>query len=125
MNKKVIQNCCAEGFKQGEIYGAYKIFFGTLVSDSRLKILNLLRRKDMNVSQLVSELNMDQTHISHDLARLRKCGFVKSTIKGKYRNYSINQETIKPLLDLIDQHMAGNCVHILRDIIGEKENGKN
>ena len=61
---------------------------------------------------------MDQTHVSHDLARLRRCGFVVSEVKGKFRYYKLNEKTILPIMDLIDEHMAGNCVHILRNIRG-------
>ena len=41
------------GMSEKEIYGAYKIFFGTLVSSSRLKIINLLRKGRKNVSEII------------------------------------------------------------------------
>src|SRR3989344_2798853 len=102
------------GISKEELYKAYKIFFGTLVSGSRLKIINLLRKGEKNVSEIVEEFNMDQAAVSHDLARLKKCGFVFSEINGKYRYYKLNEETIKPLMTLIDRHMAEYCIHILR-----------
>lgn len=112
------------GFHEKEIYGAYKIFFGTLVSESRLKIINFLRGRKRNVSEIMEELRIDQTAVSHDLSRLKKCGFVKSEIKGKFRYYGLNEETINPLMKLIDKHMSQYCVHILHKTRG-KENGKN
>ncbi len=114
INGNILHSCHEEGFKEGEIYGAYKIFFGTLVSESRLRIINLLRGGRKNVSQIMAELEDEQTAVSHDLARLRECGFVEVEEKGKFRYYKLNDATIKPLMDLIDRHMAGNCVHILR-----------
>ena len=114
INKNILKSCHNEGFGEEEIYGAYKIFFGTMVSESRLKILNLLRKGKKNVSEIMEELKMDQTAVSHDLARLRKCGFVVVENDGKFRDYKINDETIAPLLDLIDKHMAENCIHILK-----------
>ncbi len=96
-----------------EIYGAYKIFFGTLVSGSRLRIINLLRNGKKNVSEIIQELRTDQTAVSHDLARLKRCGFVLVTTAGKYRYYSLNETTIKPLMKLIDTHMGQYCIHIL------------
>ena len=101
-----------------EIYEAYKIFFGTLVSESRLKIINLLRKGKRNVSEIMSELKMDQTSVSHDLARLKRCGFVLTEIDGKFRYYSLNEETIKPLMSLIDKHMSKYCIHILEVMKG-------
>ncbi len=113
LSKSIFQHVHKEGFKEEEIYGAYKIFFGTLVSESRLKIINLLRRGEKSVSQIAEELNFSQPTVSHDLARLKKCGFVKVKIAGNYRHYSLNEKTIKPLMSLIDAHMSEYCIHIL------------
>ena len=68
----------------------------------------------------MEELNFDQTNVSHDLARLKKCGFVNIEIDGKFRYYKINMKTIKPLMEFIDKHMAENCIHILK---AEKNGG--
>ena len=105
----------SHGINKKEIYGAYKIFFGTLVSESRLKIINLLRKGKKNVSEIIKETGMNQTAVSHDLARLKRCGFVLSEIDGKFRYYKLNEETIKPLMEIIDKHMERFCVHILRN----------
>lgn len=114
INKNILKHCCDEGFDEQELYEAYKIFFGTLVSESRLKIINLLRKGKKNVSQIMDELSIDQTTASHNLARLKKCGFVKTDVDGKYRYYSLNKETIGPLMEIIEKHMSQYCVHILR-----------
>ncbi|MEM3091109.1 MAG: metalloregulator ArsR/SmtB family transcription factor [Candidatus Pacearchaeota archaeon] len=103
-----------------EIYDAYKIFFGTLVSESRLKIINFLRNGKKNVSEIIKELKMNQTSVSHDLARLKKCGFVNVEINGKFRYYILNKTTIKPLIKLIDKHMLQYCIHILKEMKGDK-----
>lgn len=114
INEDILKSCCNEGFNEKELYGAYKIFFGTLVSESRLRIINLLRKGKKNVSHIIKELKMDQTAVSHDLARLKDCGFVEVEIDGKFRYYKLNKKTIHPLMDVIDKHMRGNCIHILR-----------
>ena len=114
INKSILKSCSKEGFKDKEIYEAYKLFFGTLVSEPRLKIINFLRKGKKNVSGIKKELKMDQSSVSHNLARLRKCGFVNSEIKGKFRYYKLNNKTIKPLMNIIDKHMARNCIHILK-----------
>ncbi|MEK6872453.1 MAG: metalloregulator ArsR/SmtB family transcription factor [Nanoarchaeota archaeon] len=97
-----------------ELYEVYKIFFGTLVSELRLKIINLLKKDKKTVSEIMNELCIDQTAVSHNLARLKLCGFVKSEIDGKFRKYYLNKETIKPLIDIINKHMSQYCIHILR-----------
>ena len=120
INKTILKSCSSEGFKEHEIYEAYKIFFGTLVSESRLKIINFLRKGRKNVSEIIKELKIDQSAVSHDLARLKNCGFVSVEVNGKFRYYKLNEKTIKPLMEIIDKHMAGNCIHILRDMKGGK-----
>src|SRR3989338_1664326 len=121
INKSIFPECHKEGFNEEEIYDAYKVFFGTLGSESRLKIINLLRKGKKNVSEIINELKMDQTAVSHDLARLKKCGFVKSEIEGKFRYYKLNKKTINPLMELIDEHMSQYCVHILHGKTKNKE----
>lgn len=118
INKNILHKCHDKGFNSEEMYGAYKIFFGTLVSESRLKIINLLMNGKKNVSEIMEEMNMNQTAVSHDLARLKQCGFVNSEIDKKYRYYSLNLETIKPLMKLIEKHMSQYCIHILQSING-------
>jgi len=119
INKNILNKCCKKsGFSEEELYGAYKIFFGTLVSEPRLKIINLLRKGKKNVSELMKELDMDQTAVSHNLARLKLCGFVKSETYGKFRYYMLNEENIRPLMSLIESHMSHHCIHILRTMKG-------
>ena len=124
INKNILNKCHEEGFHGDELYGAYKIFFGTLVSESRLRIINLLKLGKKNVSEIMNELKMDQTATSHDLARLKKCGFVLSHREGKFVYYELNNETIKPLMNLIEKHMGSYCIHILHSIEGGQEHGK-
>ncbi|MBI5803265.1 helix-turn-helix transcriptional regulator [Candidatus Pacearchaeota archaeon] len=124
INNTILKHMCKEGFSEDEIYGAYKLFFGTLVSVSRLKIINLLRSGKKNVSEMTDELEMDQTSVSHDLVRLKHHGFVKVSVEGRYRYYALNNETIKPIMKLIDKHMSQYCIHILRKMKKISENEK-
>ena len=121
INKLILKECCKEGFSDEELYGAYKIFFGTLVSEPRLKIINFLRKGKKSVSQIIEELKIDQTLVSHNLARLKQCGFVLSEIEGKFRYYRLNEETIRPLMKLIEDHMSRYCIHILRAMKGGRK----
>lgn len=100
-----------------EKFQAYKIFFGTLVSKPRLKILNLLREyKSVSVSKICETLDMEQTSVSHNLSRMTRCGFVNKQKKGKYRYYSINKKNIDKLLNLVDNHMNEYCLKIHRGL---------
>jgi DNA-binding transcriptional ArsR family regulator len=116
INQSILKHVHNEGFSEEELYGAYKLFFGTLFSETRLKIINLLRKKRLNVSEIIQELNFDQTAVSHNLARLKQHGFVISEIDGKFRYYKLNEETISPIMSLIDKHMSQYCIHILHSM---------
>jgi len=116
LDRYILHHANKEGFKEGEVYEAYKIFFGTLVSESRLKIINLLRKGELSVTEIVEILKLPQPTISHDLARLKKCGFVKVKTVKNFRHYSLNEKTIEPLMSLIDHHMAEYCIHILHEM---------
>jgi len=95
---------------------AYKLFFGTLANKKRLKIINLLRKGPRCVNEIAGELNFNQTTVSHNLKRLQKCGFVFVQKKGKHRIYKLNKRTIKPLMELIDNHMHDFCEKLVRGI---------
>lgn len=114
ISKTIFKKSKQEGFDEGKVYDSYKIFFGTLVSEPRLKMINLLRKSEKSVSEIMNELKMDQTSVSHNLARLKQCGFVEVKVKGKFRYYTLNKKTIKPLMSLIDNHMLKHCIHILK-----------
>jgi DNA-binding transcriptional ArsR family regulator len=120
MNQSILKHAHHEGFSEEELYGAYKLFFGTLFSETRLKIINLLRKRRLNVSEITQELDLDQTIISHNLTRLKQHGFVVSETDGKFRYYKLNEETINPIMNLIDKHMSQYCIHILHSIKNDK-----
>lgn len=92
---------------------AYDYFMGTLSNRNRLKILNELLREDRNVTQLTNALKVDQSTISNNLKRLRDCGFVTMKPRGKERIYSINKETIEPLVKLVNKHVRNYCIHCI------------
>jgi len=95
-----------------------------LFSEPRLKIINFLRNGEKNVSEIVQELKIDQTAVSHNLARLKKCGFIIPERDGKFINYKLNQETIEPLIEIIEKHMLQHCIHILHNMKNKMKGGK-
>jgi len=94
----------------------YKFFFGALANPNRLQIINVLRRGKKNVSEICSTTGFEQTMISHNLKVLEYHGMVFMEKDGKYRVYSVNRKTIKPLLEFIDSHMEQYCCRILGEM---------
>ncbi|MGD9276742.1 MAG: metalloregulator ArsR/SmtB family transcription factor [Candidatus Pacearchaeota archaeon] len=91
----------------------YHVFFTNLANPLRIQIVSSLKEKQKNVSELVKELNVEQSKLSHALASLRNCNIVVVKQKGKERIYSLNKKTILPILRIIDKHAktfcSGNC----------------
>ncbi len=63
----------------------------------------------MNVSNIAEELQIEQSAVSHSINRLLKCHFVTIRPSGKERIYAINEDTIKPLFELIGKHVKQYC----------------
>ena len=96
------------------IQRAYDYFFETLANRRRLKIIDLLGIKPMSVSEIVEKSELEQSNVSHNLKRLEYCGFVVVKPNGKQRIYSLNKETIKPLMNLIEKHTHKFCIHCIQ-----------
>jgi DNA-binding transcriptional ArsR family regulator len=90
-------------------HNGYHVFFTNLANPLKIGIILSLRKKERNVTQLVKELGVEQSKISHALKMLRNCNIVEAKQKGKERVYSLNKDTIVPMLDLIDKHSATHC----------------
>ena len=84
-------------------------FLTTLSNKTRLAIVQSLINKSKNVTQLTDDLGIHQTSVSHSLKRLSDCGFVFVEKNGKERIYSVNQKTIEPLINLMEDHINNYC----------------
>ena len=85
------------------------MFFRVLANPTRLAILEALRDKPRNVNEMAECLNQEQSMISHNLKPLEKCRFVFAKRKEKQRIYSLNNETVEPLLKLFIYHSKKYC----------------
>lgn len=87
----------------------YNKFFMNLANPLKLDIIASLRSGDKSVSEIASDLGVEQSKISHALSNLKYCNIVNSKQFGKQRIYSLNKETIVPMLKLIDKHKCKYC----------------
>ena len=91
----------------------YALLFQALAAPSRMQILQLLRQKgSMNVSEIERDSGLEQTQISHNLRCLAFCGLVRVIRDGKTRVYSINEETMGPLLEIADNHLRKHAQNL-------------
>jgi len=69
-----------------------RLFFDAMADTHRMRIVDMLIEKDMNVSQICAHFSMKQPSVSHHLAVLKKGGVVKAQRRGKEILYSINRK---------------------------------
>ena len=100
---------------------SYKLFFKAFSNETRLKIIQLLKKGARNVTEICKQLRFEQSRVSHNLKCLINCGFVENKRNGRQVIYSLNKKTIKPLLELIDKHILKYSAHLKRcGILKEK-----
>jgi DNA-binding transcriptional ArsR family regulator len=92
---------CGMGIKNNLTDVCY-VFFSNLANPTRLAILDKLRFKEMNVTEIAKLLGQEQSMVSHNLRTLEQCAFVKSERKGKEKLYRINGETVETLFKTVE-----------------------
>tara|TARA_Y100000031_G_C8169877_1_gene361241 strand:- start:776 stop:1075 length:300 start_codon:yes stop_codon:yes gene_type:complete len=88
---------------------SYETFFQNFANKAKLDIMLLLRDGSLNVSALTKQLNSEQSAVSHNLKKLCDCNVVSVKSEGRERIYSLNKQTILPLLKLVQTHVESNC----------------
>ena len=99
---------------------SYNKFFETISPKIRVKILEVLKKKPMCVTDIANSLGEEQCKISHNLKRLMECHLVDVEQRGKKRVYSLNKETMEPLMKLVEKHVRKYCCNDCA-IKGERE----
>lgn len=68
----------------------------------RIQILECIKEEEKTVSQIVDELNGNQSNISQHLACLKGCGVIVGRQDGKYIYYSLRNKQVRDLLTMFD-----------------------
>lgn len=81
--------------------------YKALGDKQRRKILNLLKEKDMSVSDLLGNFQITQASLSHHLDILKRANLVIDERRGQFIFYSLNvsvfEEFVKWLMDFVDK----------------------
>lgn len=88
---------------------SYNAFFMNFANNARFKIIMTLRKEDLSVTQICKQTNQEQSRVSHHLKSMLKCNILNMEKKGKKRIYSINKDTVLPILKLIEKHIKCYC----------------
>jgi len=72
--------------------------FKALNDETRRKIIELLKNKNMNAGEIADEFNISKPSISHHLDILKRADLLSSEKKGQFIEYSLNTSILEDLL---------------------------
>lgn len=96
------------------LYEAKAEFFRTLGHPARIRVLELLSEREHAVHELLAEIDIEPSNLSHQLATLRRTGLVEQERRDGEVIYRIAAPEIRELLlvaravlvDVIDEQMG-------------------
>ena len=89
-----------------DIYEVHAEMCKVFTNPKRLEILNLLRDKEMSVTDLTKRTKLSQVNVSQHLSIMKSKGFVASKRRGKNIYYSITNPKIIKAFDIIREILA-------------------
>jgi ArsR family transcriptional regulator len=92
------------------VYQLKAEFFKTLGHPARIRILELLREGDHSVGQLVPKVGLEASHLSHQLAVLRKARVIQGRKVGSSVVYSAVDPRIFQLLEVAKQILTSSLL---------------
>jgi DNA-binding transcriptional ArsR family regulator len=96
------------------LYQAKAEFFRTLGHPARIRVLELLSEREHAVHELLSEIDIEASNLSQQLAVLRRAGLITQVRAGGEVRYVISVPEVRDLLvaarailvDLLDDQLA-------------------
>lgn len=85
--------------------------FSALSDSNRQKILDLLKKKEMSVSEICSKLNITMATLSHHLDVLKRSDLISPRRVGQQIFYSINLSVFEELSEEIIKFLTINSSH--------------
>ena len=83
-------------------YAENTAFFKALGDENRLKIMDMLSNGEICACEILLELNITQSTLSHHMKILCDCSLVVPRRVGKWTFYSLNKDTVKILKAFIN-----------------------
>ncbi len=89
------------------IYTLKAEFFKTLGHPARIRILELLAEGEQSVTELMPTLGLESSHLSQQLAVLRRAGLVAARKQGNNVIYSMTSPDMAELLQVARKVLTG------------------
>ncbi|WP_027077820.1 autorepressor SdpR family transcription factor [Maribacter antarcticus] len=77
------------------------LLFKALNDETRRKIVELLKERDMNAGEIADKFNISKPSISHHLEILKRADLITSEKKGQFVEYSLNTSILEDLINWI------------------------
>jgi ArsR family transcriptional regulator, arsenate/arsenite/antimonite-responsive transcriptional repressor len=82
-------------------YEQYAIIFKSLSDTNRLKIIELLKNGEKCACDLLGEMNISQSTLSHHMKLLCETGLINCRKEGKWMYYSLSQRGFTIVINII------------------------
>lgn len=102
------------------IYQVKADFFKTLAHPARIRVLELLRGGELSVGALIPDVGIEASHLSQQLAVLRRANIVQTRKEGSTVWYSVTDPRIFDLLEMARSILTGSLSET-RDLLAELE----
>jgi ArsR family transcriptional regulator len=102
------------------IYEVKADFFKTLGHPARIRVLEVLRDGERPVSELIPEVGIEASHLSQQLAILRRANIVRSRKEGSSVLYSVTEPRIFELLEVAKSILTSSLTET-RELLEELE----
>ena len=106
-----------------ELYGIHAEICKVFSNPTRLEILNLLKDKEMSVTELTDRTKLSQANISQHLSIMKSKGIVASNRRGKNIYYKLTNPKIIKAFDIIRDVLIERLRKnrkIVKELWGEK-----
>ena len=102
------------------VYQLKAEFFKTLGHPARIRILEILREGEHTVGELVPKVGIEASHLSHQLAVLRRNSIVQTRKLGATVLYTVVDPRIFQLLEVAKQILSGS-LQATQDLLADLE----
>ena len=89
-----------------ELYKIHAEMCKVFSNSTRLEILNLLRDKELSVTELIGRTKLSQANVSQHLSIMKSKGIVASNRKGKNIYYKLTNPKIIKAFDIIKEVLS-------------------
>ena len=86
-------------------YKEYAVMLKALGDETRLKVMDMLSKRELCACELLEKFNITQPTLSYHMKMLVKCELVNARKECPWTHYSINEKKKKDLINFLSQMM--------------------